>query len=620
MMKVDPSTVRAPSRKPHRPGARPSISDDDPALAPMPHVLREYSLLADGERGAIIGPHGEVVWLCFPRWDSPAIFSTLIGGSGGYAITPCGPHVWGGYYEAGTLIWRSRWVAGDAVIECREALTLPSESDSAVLLRRLLVTSGSARVRAVLSPRAEYGRQGLREPRLRDDGVWSARTGDVAVLWMGAPGADVRPDGLGGRALHDTLELEEGATHDFVLVLACGEQAPEPPNPDWAWEGVESEWRKRVPSMDDTVAPRDASHAYAVMAGLTAGAGGMVAAATTSLPERAREGRSFDYRYVWIRDQCYAGQAVARAGPHELMDRAVAFVSRRLLDDRERMMPAYTCSGERVPDEGRLQLAGYPGGSDVVGNWVNRQFQLDAFGEALLLFAAAARHDHLDSAAWRATEIAAAAIEERWREDDAGVWELEPDAWTHSRLICAAGLRACAGLPQAGERAPRWLALADRIVSDTASHALHPSGRWQRSPRDERVDASLLMPAIRGALPADDPRSIATLRAVEKELTVDGYCYRYRPDERPLGQAEGAFLLCCFWMALAYEQQGELFDAARWFERTRAACGTPGLFAEEFDVTQRQLRGNLPQAFVHALLLECACSQAVAIDGGDGRD
>jgi GH15 family glucan-1,4-alpha-glucosidase len=150
------------------------------------------------------------------------------------------------------------------------------------------------------------------------------------------------------------------------------------------------------------------------------------------------------------------------------------------------------------------------------------------------------------------------------------------------------------------------VALADAIVADTAAHPIKPWGRWQRSPADERIDAALLLPALRGALPASDPRSLATLHAVDGELTQDGYCYRYRPDGLPLGHAEGAFLLCGFILALAWAQQGDAVRAARWFERNRSGCGPAGLFSEEFDVRQRQLRGNLPQAFVHALLLEAA--------------
>ena len=264
------------------------------------------------------------------------------------------------------------------------------------------------------------------------------------------------------------------------------------------------------------------------------------------------------------------------------------------------------------PTSAASTCPGYPGGADIVGNWVNRQFQLDAFGEALALFAHAAAHDRLDAAGWRAAEAAAAAIERQWREPDGGIWELEPDAWTHSRLICAAGLRRISA-HQSRRHAADWLALADAIVADTSRHALHPSGRWQRSPGDDRLDAALLLPAIRGGIAPTDPRTIATLQAIAEELTEDGYCYRFRPDERPLGESEGAFVMCGFLMALAYAQQGDAVRAARWFERSRAACGPAGLLSEEFDVVQRQMRGNLPQAFVHALLLHCALTEP---DGG----
>ena len=577
----------------------------------MPDVLREYALLADGERGVLVGPRGDFVWMCFPGWDSAAVFSSLIGGAGAYAVTPRGRFVWGGYYEPASLIWRSRWVSSEATIECREALALPSQPDRAVILRRVIALTGTARVDVVLNPRGDFGRNSLRNLSQRDDGVWTAELDDTGLCWTG--GQDARPhaDGQGGNALTLSLELEEGTHHDFVLVFASGGCDGEPPDPERAWRAVEAQWRDRVPRLECTVAQRDARHAYAVLAGLTAASGGMVAAATTSLPERARQGRNYDYRYVWIRDQCYSGQAVAKDGPHPLMDDAVRFVTDRLLADGATLKPAYTTAGGEVPDQRQLDLAGYPGGTDIVGNWVNQQFQLDAFGEALLLLAAAADHDHLPTDGWQAAETSARVIEQRWREprSDAGIWEIEPDAWTHSRLICAAGLRQIAQHSPSGEQAAHWVALAEQIVSETAAHALHPSGRWQRSPGDPRVDAALLLPALRGAIPASDPRSVATLQAIAAELTEDGYCYRYRPDERPLGQSEGAFLLFGFLMTLAYAQQGDHITAARWFERNRAACGPAGLLSEEFDVSQRQLRGNLPQAFVHALLLECAVEQ-----------
>lgn len=126
----------------------------------------------------------------------------------------------------------------------------------------------------------------------------------------------------------------------------------------------------------------------------------------------------------------------------------------------------------------------------------------------------------------------------------------------------------------------------------------------------------MVLPSLRGATPADDPRTRSTLAAIEEELVQDGYVYRYRHDNRPLEEAEGAFSLCGFALALTYLQQGRREDALAWFERNRASCGPPGLLTEEFDVGERQLRGNIPQAFVHALLLETAVRLGSAADPG----
>lgn len=205
-----------------------------------------------------------------------------------------------------------------------------------------------------------------------------------------------------------TLELTERATHDLVLVIDLDAHAGPTFDVDRAWAGTETAWRDEVPELPDTVATRDARHAYAVLSGLTSSGGGMVAAATMALPERARAGRSYDYRYVWIRDQCLAGQAVAKAGPYPLLDDAVRFVSDRLLADGAGLVPAYTVNGDPVPRERNLGLAGYPGGTDIAGNRVT---------------------------------------------------------------------------------------LADAIAAQTATEGVHPSGRWQRSPGDSRVDAALLLPA-----------------------------------------------------------------------------------------------------------------------------
>ena len=571
-----------------------------------PQPLRDYALLADGERGAILGPRGEIVWMCAPRWHSDAVFASLIGGAGSYGVTPEGRYVWGGYYEQGTLIWRSRWVTDRGVTECREALAMPGDPHHIVLLRSILPSAAAAQLRVSLDPRAEFGRKGLRALARRDRDAWTGRLGDLYLRWSGdVSGARVVRVGSGSRLALELITTP-WTRNDLVLEVSDRPFGQAPVAAARAWRATEAAWAQSVPSLSGVTARHDARQAYAVLRGLTSSSGGMVAAATTSLPERAEAGRNYDYRYAWIRDQCYAGQAVAAAGPLPLLDQAVSFVSARLHADGSRLAPAYTVTGGRVPGQRRLDLPGYPGGFDLVGNWVSRQFQLDVFGESLLLLAAAARHGRLDAHARQAAVIAAAAVAERWAEADAGIWEIDDQPWTHSRLTCAAGLRAAARSFATRSEATQWSALADIIVADTAKHAVHPSGRWQRSADDCGLDAALLLPPIRGAVPADDPRTLATLRGYIAELTQDGYAYRFRHDDRPLQDAEGAFLLCGFVLSLALHQQGDEVAAVRWFERNRAACGTAGLYAEEYDVAERQLRGNLPQAFVHALMLECA--------------
>jgi GH15 family glucan-1,4-alpha-glucosidase len=576
-----------------------------------PHVLREYAVLADGERGALIGPRGDIAWMCAPHWDSDAVFSSLIGGGGVYAVTPHGRYTWGGYYERRSLIWNSRWVTTDAIIESREALAMPSDSDTAVILRRVRVIDGSARVETVLDLGARFGADSMTHIHVGDDGRWTGRSGALRFRWTGA--SDVHHGR--GKPLRATRNLTKGDVWDLILEVSVAEPQSTPPDPDVSWTTTEASWHTAVPEIDGAVlGVRDAELSFAVLAGLTSTRGGMVAAATMNLPERAKHGRNYDYRYAWIRDQCYAGLAVAAHGHYPLLDSAVSFVSARLLDDGPDLTPAYTVRGDPVPDERTLPgLDGYPGGSDKIGNWVNQQFQLDVFGEALQLLAVASKHARLEPDHWGAIEVAVGAIEQRWGQPDAGIWEVDDQHWAHSRLACVAGLRAVAGQAPPAPSG-RWSALADAILADVSADCLHPSGRWQRSPDDARVDGALLLPALRGALPPDDPRSLATVAAVEADLCREEYVYRFDPDGRPLGDAEGAFLLCGFLMALAKSSEGDQVAARGHFERNRAACGSPGLLSEEFDVGERQLRGNLPQAFVHAVLLECSATLGQAKD------
>ena len=500
---------------------------------PRPYALRDYAFVADGERGAVIGPEGDISWLCFPHWDSPAVFSNLIGGQGHYTVSPTERFVWGGYYEEGTLIWHSRWVTNSSIIECQEALAFPGEPGNALLLRRVLAVEGDARVSVVMHPRLAYGAKSFGRLHQDDQGLWSATADELRWRWTGLGDARPETDGHRGHGLVGDITLAEGEHRDLVLEFSEGPLGT-PIDPQRSWDASRARWHDTVPRLEQTTARRDARHGYAVLRGLTSTSGAMVAAATTSLPERAEQGRNYDYRYAWIRDQSMAGQAIAAAaGQDALLSDTVGFVVARVLEDGPDLNPAYTTNAGRVPDQASLDLPGYPGGSDRIGNWVNQQFQLDALGESLLLIAAADAHELVDADSWRAAWVAAAAIAERWTDPDAGIWELEPRRWTHSALECVAGLRAISTAPHASaEAAASWEQLADSMLADTARWGTHRSGRWRRAADDDRVDAALLLPAIRGAVAHDDPRAVATFDTVE-QLAHRGWLRLPLPTGRP---------------------------------------------------------------------------------------
>ena len=303
----------------------------------------------------------------------------------------------------------------------------------------------------------------------------------------------------------------------------------------------------------------------------------MVAAATTSLPERSEAGRNYDYRYVWIRDQCYAGQAAAVAGSIDLLDAAVAFVGDRLRADGARMVPAYTTRGDAVPGQrARTSPPGYPGADLLTGNWVNRQFQLDAFGEALLLLAAAAAQDRLDLDGWQAVE--AAGHRDRGPLDRTGRRHLgtrQPpvDPFpAHLRRRAADHRRARPARPgrpleQPRRRGPR-------------RHRAHPvctrtaTGNARSTTPGSTRRCSSRPSAARS--PSTTPERVATRHAVLDQLQDELYVYRFRHDQRPLADAEGAFTLCGFIAALDAHHAGHPVTAARLFERNRASCGPAG--------------------------------------------
>ena len=309
----------------------------------------------------------------------------------------------------------------------------------------------------------------------------------------------------------------------------------------------------------------------------------MVAAATTSLPERLEGGRNYDYRYAWIRDQCYAGLAVAAHGPHPLLAGAVRFVTERLLDDGPDLMPAYTVAGEPIPDERALRLRGFPGGSRAGREHGTRPVPA---GRARRGAVAAGRRGRARHA--RRGRLAGGRGRRRGDREavagpDAGIWELGDEHWAHSRLACVSGLRAIAAAagdgPPGGHghrEAARWSALADAITASLERRACTLRGRWQRAPDDERVDAALLLRVVRGGLPPEDPRNRRDGRGGARRTRRR----RVRlpvPARRPAAaQGRGRVPALRVLDGAGEHASGNPVAAAHWFERNRARLRARG--------------------------------------------
>ena len=222
-------------------------------------------MLADGERAAVVGPRGEIVWMCAPRFDSGSLFSALIGGQGSYTVGPADPFVSGGCYDDASMIWTSRWTTSSGTTQCRDALAYPGDQHRAVVLRRIRAVDGPSSFNVTLHPRGDYDSDPMTDLHRHGD-TWTARCGALYLRWSGAAEAHARD---GGERLTLHIELEQSQQHDLVLEISDRPLPSAPVVADVAWRATEAAWRSAVPELDDCLAHSDARGSYAVLRGLT---------------------------------------------------------------------------------------------------------------------------------------------------------------------------------------------------------------------------------------------------------------------------------------------------------------------------------------------------------------
>ena len=455
------------------------------------------------------------------------------------------------------------------------------------------------------------------------------------VPWMQTHGEDhvaiAGPDGLCYRTPVEAhgedlktvsvFTVSPGERIPFVLSwFPSHERWPEAGDPEGLLEETDVYWHEWAGRCDHGGAYHEEVHqSLLVLKALTyAPTGGMVAAPTTSLPEAIGGPRNWDYRFCWLRDATLALLAMLRAGYHEEATMWRQWLLRAVAGDVRAVQIMYGIAGERRLDESELSwLPGYEGSAPVrTGNAASAQLQLDVYGEVLdALYQVRVHGAPADANVWSLTCKLLGWLEQGWRSEDAGIWEVRGPArhFTHSKVMAWVafdrGVRFCEEL---GEDGPvgRWRSTRDEIHAQVLERAWSAGKEaFAQSYGSDDLDASVLLMPLVGFLPAGDERIRSTVEAIRRELTADGLVVRYRPEDAGvdgLPGGEGVFLPCSFWLASVLALQGRRLEAVELFERLLDLRNDVGLLSEEYDpVLLRQL-GNFPQAFTHLALVETA--------------
>ena len=574
--------------------------------------IEDYALLGDLHTAALVSTAGSVDWLCLPRFDSPAAFAALLHNreAGHWTIAPAGATICSARrYSGNTLVLETDWVTSDGAVRVIDFM--PPRADHPRLIRIAVGLSGEVAMRSALRLRFDYGRvvPWVQHRHHRVDAIAGP---DRVRLTSAVP--------MRG---HDWETLAEftvraGDRVPFVLSWAPGHQ-PEIPHvdPEEALAATLEFWTGWCDHATFQAGPyRDAVHRSIItLKALTyEPTGGIVAAATTSLPEEIGGVRNWDYRYCWLRDATYTLQALLAAGFRREAAAWREWLLRCIAGQPKTLQILYSLDGARRLPEAELPwLSGYEGSSPVrTGNAASGQLQLDVWGEVLdALFLGREAGLPLDRDAWTLQTALMNHLESAWSEPDNGLWEVrgERQHFTHSKIMAwVAADRMARSVRTHGLPGPalRWERLRDQIHHDVVTHAFD-AGRntFTQAYGSTALDASLLLIPRVGFLPAADPRVLGTIAAVRRELSDGGLVKRYQTTETDDGLkgSEGLFIACSFWLVDALYAAGQRREATDLFERLLALRNDVGLLSEEWDpAAQRQL-GNFPQAFSHFALV-----------------
>jgi GH15 family glucan-1,4-alpha-glucosidase len=576
--------------------------------------IEDYGLIGDTHTAALVGRDGSIDWLCLPRFDSGACFAALLGdrSNGRWLIAPAGPvRATSRRYRPDTLVLETDFDTPDGVVRIVDCM-LPRD-DVPTVIRVVEGVNGRVEMTLELIIRFDYGSV---VPWMRKVDGRQHAIGGPDALTLDTP---IR---LYGRDLTTRADFTVAAGESVPFVLMWHPSHLDSPRVldafraleqtekwwrDWASHcRYEGPWREHVVRSSIT------------LKALTyAPTGGIVAAPTTSLPEQLGGVRNWDYRFCWLRDATYTLYALMIGGYTEEATAWRNWLVRAVAGDPATMQTTYSVSGERRLTELEIPwLAGYEQSRPVrIGNAAVEQLQLDVCGELIDAMHVARRSGiPSDRHAWAVERALLRHLEQTWPQPDHGIWEVRGPKrqFTHSKvMVWVAFDRAVKAVERYGLPGPvdRWRRLRQEVHDLVCREGFSEKrNSFTQYFGTEDVDASLLLLPLVGFLPAEDPRIVGTVAAIESDLLHNGFVRRYCPREEVDGlpEGEGVFIACTFWLADNYDLQGRHDEAVQLFERLVGLCNDLGMLAEEYDAVGRRLLGNFPQAFSHVMLINTA--------------
>jgi GH15 family glucan-1,4-alpha-glucosidase len=578
--------------------------------------IEDYAFLSDTQSGALISRDGCVDWLCLPRFDSGACFASLLGEgrNGRWRFWPNEEiRQTRRRYRGDTLILETEIETASGAVRLIDFM--PPRGNNPDLVRIVEGIGGAVPMQMELIIRFDYG-QIIPWVRQHHGGLEAIAGPDGLILRTPVP--------TKGKDLTTVAEftVSKGDRVPFVLTwFASHTQSPRKINPEHALRETESYWSEWADRCHEGPWKEAVVRSLLTLKGLTyAPTGGIVAAATTSLPEQIGGVRNWDYRYCWLRDATYTLYALVNAGYQDEAKSWREWLLRAIAGSAAQMQIMYGVQGERRLDEYEIPwLSGYENSRPVrIGNAASNQFQLDVYGEVMgAMYQAHRAGIKTSEADWRLQVGLLNHLESRWQEPDEGIWEVRGgrQQFTHSKMMAWLAFdRAVKMVENCGcsvdHNLERWKKIRDQIHHEVCERGYNPAKKsFTQYYGSDALDASILIMPLIGFLPATDERVGSTIAAIERELVEDGFVLRYRPEAEGvdgLPGSEGVFLPCSFWLADCLYLIGRKKEARELFERLLGLRNDLGLLSEEYDPKARRQLGNFPQAFSHVALVNTA--------------